>query len=66
MVGEADSVNFVTASACHIGGPKGVSPGQKALLHGRGFHVIRADLGTTRGSKLSGCLYFGSDKKTLR
>ena len=32
MIGEADSVNSV--SACHIGGPKGVSPGQKALLHG--------------------------------
>ena len=34
MVSEADSVNSVSASACHIGGPKGVSPGQKALLHG--------------------------------
>ena len=36
MVDEADSVNSVTASACHTGGPKGVSPGQKALLHGIG------------------------------
>ena len=34
VVGEADNVNSVSASACHIGGPKGVSPGQKALLHG--------------------------------
>ena len=25
-VGEADSVNSVSASACHIGGPKGVTP----------------------------------------
>ena len=25
MVGEADGVNSVSASACHIGGPKGVS-----------------------------------------
>ena len=33
-VGEADHVNSVSASACHIGGPKGVSPGQKALLQG--------------------------------
>ena len=33
MVGEADSVNPVSASA-HIRGPKGVSPGQKALLQG--------------------------------
>ena len=37
VVGEADSVNSVSASACHIGGPKGVSPGQKALLHGNKF-----------------------------
>ena len=34
VVGEADNVNSVSASACHIDGPKGVSPGQKALLHG--------------------------------
>ena len=34
VVGEADNVNSVSASACHIGGPKEVSPGQKALLHG--------------------------------
>ena len=34
VAGEADSVNSVSASACHIGGPKGVSPGQKALFHG--------------------------------
>jgi len=31
VVGEADSVNSVLAPACHIGGPKGVSPGQKVL-----------------------------------
>ena len=37
VVGEADSVNSVSASACHIGGPKGVSPGQKALLHGMNY-----------------------------
>ena len=30
VVGEADSVNSVSASACHIGGPKGVSPGKNA------------------------------------
>ena len=39
VVGEADSVNSVSASACHIGGPKGVIPGQKALLHGTLFVV---------------------------
>ena len=34
VVSEADSVSSVSASACHSSGPKGVSPGQKALLHG--------------------------------
>ena len=34
VAGEADSVSSVSASACHSSGPKGVSPGQKALLHG--------------------------------
>ena len=37
VMGEADSVNSVSASACHICGPIGVSPGQKALLHGTAF-----------------------------
>ena len=26
MVGEADSVNLVSESACHLGGPKGATP----------------------------------------
>ena len=34
VVGESDGVISVSASACHNSGPKGVSPGQKALLHG--------------------------------
>ena len=33
VVGEAGSFISVSASACHIGGPNGVSPVQKALLH---------------------------------
>ena len=33
-VGEADIVSCVSASGCHSSGPKGASPGQKALLHG--------------------------------
>ena len=40
VVGEADRVNYVSASACHIGGPKGVSPGQKTLLHGTHQQLI--------------------------
>ena len=40
-VDEADSVNSVSASACHIGGPKGVGPGQKALLHGNVFWICQ-------------------------
>ena len=34
VVGESDGVISVSASACHNSGPKGVSSGQKALLHG--------------------------------
>ena len=36
--GEADSVSSVSAaSACHIGGPIGVNPGELALVYGRVF-----------------------------
>ena len=34
VTGGADSVSSVSASVCHSSGPKGVSPFQKALLHG--------------------------------
>ena len=32
--GKADSVSFVSASACHIGGPNSVNPGQILLEYG--------------------------------
>ena len=32
FAGEADSVSSVSASACHIGGPNSVKPGQILLL----------------------------------
>ena len=35
MTGEADSVSSVSASACHIGGPNSVNPGQILLVYGR-------------------------------
>ena len=34
VVGEADSVSSVSASACHIGGPNSVNPGQILLVYG--------------------------------
>ena len=34
VVGEADSVNSVSASACHIGGPNSVNPGKILLVYG--------------------------------
>ena len=34
MVGEADSVSSLTASACHIGGPTDVNPGEQTLVYG--------------------------------
>ena len=34
VAGEADSVSFVSASACHIVGPNSVNPGQILLVYG--------------------------------
>ena len=34
VVGEADIVSSVSASACHIGGPNSVNPGQILLVYG--------------------------------
>ena len=60
VVGEADSVNSVSASACHIGGPKGVSPGQKVLLHGKElFNVTSASNMKELGAFL--CFCFDKD-----
>ena len=36
MAGEADNVSSVSASACHIGGPIYVNPGELALVYGIG------------------------------
>ena len=35
VVCEADSVNSMSASACHIGGPNSVNPGQILLVYGK-------------------------------
>ena len=61
VVGEAESVNSVSASACQIGGPKGVSPGQKALLHGIYFLNINSFL-VQRELTHDVILVFGSGK----
>ena len=34
VAGKADSVSSVSASACHIGGPNSVNPGQILLVYG--------------------------------
>ena len=34
MAGEADSFSSVSSSACHIGGPIGVNPGELTLVYG--------------------------------
>ena len=34
MVGEADSVSSLSASACHIGGRTDVNPGEQTLVYG--------------------------------
>ena len=37
VAGEADNVSSVSASACHIGGPIDVNPGELALVYGTDF-----------------------------
>ena len=37
--GEGDSVSYVSDSACHIGVPIGVNPGELALVYGTGSFV---------------------------
>ena len=37
VVGDADGVNSVSASACHIGGPKGVTPGYYSSMQNNIF-----------------------------
>ena len=39
MAGEADNVSSVSASACHIGGPNSVNPGQILLVYGTNEEV---------------------------
>ena len=34
VAGEADSVSSLSASACHIGGPSDVNPGELMLVYG--------------------------------
>ena len=38
---EADSVSSVSASACHIGGPNSVNPGQILLVYGSNFQGLQ-------------------------
>ncbi len=46
MAGEADSVSSVSASACHIGGPIGVNPGELTLVYGSLWQQIgKTDFG---------------------
>ena len=43
VAGEADNVSSVSASACHVGGPIYVNPGELALVYGtRNSHQIRS------------------------
>ena len=35
VVGKVDSVSSLSASACHIGGPNSVNPGQFLLVYGK-------------------------------
>ena len=37
VAGKADNVSSVSASACHIGGPNSVNPGQILFVSGNGL-----------------------------
>ena len=39
VAGKADSVSFVSASACHMGGPNSVNPGQILLVYGNKYAI---------------------------
>ena len=39
VAGKADSVSSVSASACHIGGPNSVNPGQILLVYGTFLYI---------------------------
>ena len=45
VAGKADSVSSVSASACHIGGPNSVNPGQILLVYGRCLNLCCASYG---------------------
>ena len=40
VAGEVDIVSSVSASACHLGGPIGVNPGELALAYGSTFYRL--------------------------
>ena len=46
VAGKADNVSSVSASACHIGGPNSVNPGQMLLVYAT-VHLISAGLSVT-------------------
>ena len=44
VAGKADIVSSVSASACHIGGPIGVNPGELTLVYGTVTRVFMKEL----------------------
>ena len=52
VVGEADHVNSVSASACHIGGPKGVTP--RYVFVKNTFSTLILDCGKANRSSIIG------------
>ena len=51
VAGEADSVSSVSASACHIGGPIGVNPGELALVYGIHLRPFKVQIIRFKGGK---------------
>ena len=41
VAGEADNVSSMSASACHIGGPIDVNPGESTLVYGSNLNCSK-------------------------
>ena len=48
VTGEADIVSSVSASACHIGGPIDVNPGELTLVYGNTYAGLAMHTGLFR------------------
>ena len=58
MAGEADKERLLSSSACRIGGPNSVNPGQILLVYGINFFVLEVHLVIQKMSQMEICHKF--------